>query len=186
MSNIKFSPLPEKEWLESRFDYSSRTGRLLVKQLFRSDYKTDRGFLIAKSKLLGKTIGISAGGYIRVNICVNRARASLPAHRVIWCMHHGIPKGMMIDHIDGDGENNRIENLRLSDSMLNAINSKMPKNNTSGIMGVSFHKGDNRWLARARLMGKNYRVGAFASADEAGAAIERFRENMSFSALHGR
>ena len=34
------------------------------------------------------------------------------AHRIIWEMHNGeIPSGMVIDHIDGNRSNNKIENM---------------------------------------------------------------------------
>lgn len=35
-------------------------------------------------------------------------------HRYVWELHHGpIPKGMAIHHINGDNQDNRIENLQL-------------------------------------------------------------------------
>lgn len=58
-------------------------------------------------------------------------------HRIIWELHFGeIPSGMCIDHIDGDGLNNRIENLRLTTLSENQKNSKIPSNSRTGIHGV--------------------------------------------------
>ena len=50
-------------------------------------------------------------------------RSPKRSHRIIWEMHHGpIPKGMQIDHIDGDCANNKLENLRLATNRENSCN----------------------------------------------------------------
>lgn len=64
-------------------------------------------------------------------------------HRIIWRMHH--PRGKMptiLDHIDGDRSNNKIENLRVAThavNMLNRRSQKKPKprkgNKLSAILG---------------------------------------------------
>jgi hypothetical protein len=48
-----------------------------------------------------------------------------------------IPEGLVVDHIDRDSSNNLIDNLRLVTGEVNARNSRMSVNNTSGITGVS-------------------------------------------------
>ena len=46
-------------------------------------------------------------------------------HRWIYMYHYGnIPDNMVVDHIDNDRSNNRIENLRCVSFELNSINSK--------------------------------------------------------------
>ena len=48
----------------------------------------------------------------------------LGVHRVIWEMLNGpIPSGYVIDHINGDPADNRVENLRLASPSQNARNS---------------------------------------------------------------
>lgn len=59
-------------------------------------------------------------------------------HRIIWQLVNGnIPNGMIVDHVDGDPLNNRIENLRLVDAKTNSRNKKQYKNNTTGVTGVT-------------------------------------------------
>lgn len=57
--------------------------------------------------------------------------------RIVWTMHYGeIPKGMSIDHLDGNPCNNAIENLACKTHAENMRNCKKRKHNTSGFTGV--------------------------------------------------
>src|SRR5690606_354932 len=60
------------------------------------------------------------------------------AHRIVWALYHGkdIPSGMDIDHINGDGRDNRIENLRVVPRVLNLRNQKKSRRNKTGVPGV--------------------------------------------------
>lgn len=64
-------------------------------------------------------------------------------HRIAWLMAVGpIPDGMVIDHIDGDGTNNRITNLRAVSKSANQRNRRRAHNGSvTGIAGVTPHRG---------------------------------------------
>ena len=68
-------------------------------------------------------------------------------HRLIFLMHYGyLPK--FVDHKDKNPSNNKIENLRDATHSENQLNSKIPKNNTSGIKGVSWNSLVKKWAVR--------------------------------------
>lgn len=57
------------------------------------------------------------------------------------------PKGMDVDHIDGDTMNNRKENLRICTRQQNSMNRKMNIRNKSGYKGVIWDKRTSKWMA---------------------------------------
>jgi len=75
------------------------------------------------------------------------------AHRVAWLYVYGYMPELMLDHIDRVKDNNKIENLREVSCQCNMRNSGNPKNNTSGVRGVSFHNRDSKWVASVKVNG---------------------------------
>ena len=77
----------------------------------------------------------------------NDEREPIKMHNYIWNLKIGeIPEGKMVDHIDNNGLNNCIENLRLVTSQENAFNQTKRKTNNSGFKGVSHYRQvDNRY-----------------------------------------
>ena len=87
-------------------------------------------------------------------------------------MHREIlkaPKGVHVDHVDGDGLNNLRSNLRLADYQQNKRNSRIPKNNTSGVKGVHWHSRDRKWVARIKIDYVYYHLGKFDNIADAAA-----------------
>ena len=76
-------------------------------------------------------------------------------HRLVFLMQHGyLPK--MIDHINGNRIDNRIENLRAANDNQNAHNMGMRPDNSSGIKGVSWNKDRQKWAVRVNHNKKTY------------------------------
>ena len=77
------------------------------------------------------------------------------------------PNHMIIDHINRNRLDNRKENLRLVNKTQNAINTKIPNNNTSGIIGVSLDKKTNKWRSYISINGKRKELGKYKDFDQA-------------------
>lgn len=82
-------------------------------------------------------------------------------HRIVYVLFHGkIENDLVVDHIDGNPFNNRVENLRLVHKAVNHRNAKKFSNNTSGHAGVywqEMNKGKHLYaVAEAMFMGKKF------------------------------
>lgn len=122
--------------------------------------------------------------YIRVNIDGYRHYA----HRIIWLMSYGSfpDENCQIDHIDGDGCNNRLSNLRLVSGKDNCRNKRSNSTNTSGVCGVSYIKKSGKWLAYINIIeNKQSRIGIFDTLEEAAAARKRAEKDYGYFNLHG-
>jgi hypothetical protein len=153
--------------------YSTLTQDLL-KELF--DYKD--GELYWKSKpanrvSIGDVAGsLSSNGYKQVYI----NGKPYYCHRIIFAMHNDyFPK--MIDHIDGNSINNKIENLRETTNSQNQYNRKCV--NSYGIKGVSLHQ-CGKFHVRITVNGKEKHLGLFEKLEDAKNAAIKARQE-----LHG-
>lgn len=95
---------------------------------------------------------------------------SVRLHRLIM----GLPRNMEIDHINGNTQDNRRENLRIVTHRQNMLNTKLRKDNTSGFRGVSkctftYRSGKQvyYWVARIYVKGKKISLGYYKNVDEA-------------------
>ena len=85
-------------------------------------------------------------------------------HRLILnCPEHLEP-----DHINGDGFDNRRENLRAVDHITNCHNGhKLRANKTSKYQGVHWNKRNQKWVAQIRFAYRRRYLGSFKTQEEA-------------------
>jgi hypothetical protein len=108
-------------------------------------------------------------------------------HDIVWVMHQGfIPVGFEPDHIDHNGLNNKISNLRLVTHVGNHHNMSKYKNNNSGITGIFYNSKKQKWQAQIGLNNKSVHLGYF---EKIGEAIENRKiaeRRYKFHENHGR
>lgn len=75
--------------------------------------------------------------------------------------------GREVDHINGDGLDNRKCNLRICTRAQNSRNRKTHKNNKLRVKGVYFDKVDKRYRAQIRVNGIKICLGSFRTVEEA-------------------
>ena len=106
------------------------------------------------------------------------------AHRIAWMYLYGEFPKEDIDHINGDGLDNRLCNLRAVSRADNLKNKRVYKNNKSGVMGVSLRGG--KWRARIKLNGLEQCLGSYASKAEAIKARKAAEQEHGFHENHGK
>lgn len=121
---------PSQEFLQEMFNYED--GMLF--------YKKNP----PRSNLVNKRAGTkSFGNYRQVTI----AKKKFFEHRLIWILLNGtIPNDLVIDHIDRDPSNNKIENLRVISQAGNTLN----RSTTTHVQKWA----EDKWYARFKRFGK--------------------------------
>jgi len=109
-----------------------------------------------RNDLIGTEAGTLDGD--RRQITINKKHYK--THRLVYLMFYGyMPKE--VDHIDGNSLNNRIENLRPASRSEQCCNTKLRKNSTSGIKGVTWDKLRNKWIVSINKDKKTMFTGRF-------------------------
>ncbi len=86
--------------IQQNYDYDDRSGKLVNR-------KTDR---VVRGEKHCKRNGKHR--YLSMRAYINGQRHHILMHRVVWAWHNGCFPTMQLDHINGNGMDNRIENLR--------------------------------------------------------------------------
>ena len=151
---MKAKPLPPLEELKEYLDYNPDTGI----------------FTWIKQPVNTVEVGQEAGSkHSKGYIIIAFKNREYYAHRLGYYMYHGIdPLEKLVDHIDGDKINNKINNLRLATKSQNNMNrSILGSNNNSGYTGVGWNKKDKKWSARITIDGVRKFLGYFINIEDA-------------------
>jgi hypothetical protein len=151
---IKARELPSQEELWEMFSYEPETGDLTN---------------IATGHVYGARKNPGKGRAFHIQVFIDGV--PYKAHRIIWTMVNGpIPKDMTIDHINLDGRDNRISNLRLA-TMRQQMQNRREWAGT-GVKGV-YLRSDGRIYSNITVNGKTLYIGSFATVEEAAAAYAK-------------
>ena len=99
---------------------------------------------------------------IRHTSSIGGKQPTVLMHRLIM----GAAPGTQVDHENHNTlDNRRSSNLRIATPTQNAQNRRKRSDNTSGFVGVSWHKRDKKWMARTCVNGKLKHLGSFETAE---------------------
>ena len=148
-------------------------------------YDPNVGDFIRLKSPRGDRVGKVAGatdshGHIQIKI---KGKLYL-AHRLAWLYMTGSFPDHQIDHIDHNRSNNKWDNLRPVSNATNCKNRGMHSKNTSGHVGVGYHKLIGKWMAYATV---NYKreLSYHDTKEEAITARQEMSERHGFHPNHG-
>jgi hypothetical protein len=132
---------------------------------------------VVPSTMLWSILDVNATDYV---VCYGSRPKSLLLHRLlVQC-----PVGMVCDHINGNGLDNRLENIRIVTVAQNNRNRRRSKNKL-GVIGVTERYG--RFFAKHTIAGKRYNLGSFSTLAEAIDVRDTFvkTHNAEFGYING-
>jgi len=171
MANKKL--LPKIEYIRKRLEYFPKTGRIVWRSLEASDFpggytspamqavdhnRSRAGRDAETLDRRGKGIVISVAGMV------------LEPARVAWALHYGEWPDNIVDHIDSDHSNNKLDNLRLATVAENNRNRTSVDGTSSKYLGVT--KVDKKWQAQIKHNGGVTYLGRFDSEESAAIAYD--------------
>lgn len=149
-----------QEYLKSVLHYNEITGVFTWK--------------VSNSKKL--KVGSIAGwyntrGYVQITI----KNKKYTAHRLAWLYMYGTDPKAQIDHVNGNKEDNRIDNLREVNNRENNQNKTVHRNGR--LVGYSLHKNTKKYQARVNVNKKVIHIGLYNTPQEAHEAyVKKLKE----------
>lgn len=114
-------------------------------------------------------------GYVQINTCGRL----LLAHRLAWFFVYGKLPDCLIDHRNGQRDDNRIDNLREADHSLNGQNQRKPqKGNKSGVLGVYQRNCSGKWYAAITRKGESFTFGPYDTKKKAALAYANAKRSI--------
>lgn len=178
-------PLPTPEQLRQLLRYDPETGRLYWRH-------RDLSWFNGCPSCTGRWNKKHAGKEALPNIGNHGYRTGsilskgVLAHRVIAAMHADKWPERVIDHINGDPLDNRLENLREVTTTENSRNRAMDGRNKSGTMGVNWDKSRQKWYAKINGDGRQISLGKHVRLEDAVEARQRAEIVHGYHENHGR
>lgn len=161
-----------QEWLKERYHYDPDTGE------FYSKYRNRN-----------KPMGVKRKSDGRVRICIGYKKHNYKKvwyrARLAYLYYHGwLPD--QVDHRDNVRHNDKITNLRPLTNQDNSRNAGIGIRNTSGTVGVHWHKRWKCWEASIRVDYKLLHLGNFKKYEDAVKARKEAEQQYKFDSEHGK
>ena len=169
---------PTPQVLRELLRYEPETGKLFWLPRPRNMFRCDKDFRQWNAKNANReALTADTGrGYRRGRVLFQSVRA----HRAIWAMQTGQWPEDVIDHINGNGMDNRWANLRAASKSQNSHNARRRTDNKTGVKGVTKIANAQKWRAEIRVGGRGKYLGVFNCVTAAAIAYAR-----ASAELHG-
>ena len=163
--------------------------KLYINENYR--YEPDTGLIywkkknnIGQSRKMDKPVGsYEGGGYLQISVQLHNYQWRIRAHRVAWYLYYGKVPSDLIDHIDHNKTNNRIDNLRETNHSKNIRHSSIQKaklkkraeGNCIGVFKNQKHSNRKRpYQVMHWIDGKMVNFGQYATMVEAAKARDAY------------
>ena len=171
---MKTKPLPDLNYLKECFELDSTSPSYLKwnQNRPRDHFKNLQAFESWKTTSAGRWIinETSDGKYYYLNVGGAKiARQPLKVHRIVYALYYNTIdfQNLLIDHVNGNGKDNRPENLRLATYTQNLFNRPKQTNNKIGHKNIRYHDSCKKFTVQVGYKNKTIYFGSFSTLEEA-------------------
>lgn len=156
-------------FLRECFDCEFDTGALTWRVRPRSHFSSERAWNSNNARQSGRAVAptLNNRGYRVVGLTYSGCASIFLQHRVVYSLWHGSWPEAVIDHINGDKQNNSIANLRCCSMLQNMANQRLTTGPAGRLKGTCFHSRLRRWSASICVNYKKQHLGYFETAEDA-------------------
>ncbi|MFM0261563.1 HNH endonuclease [Paraburkholderia sediminicola] len=135
----KKSLIPHLEFLRECFEYDATTGHLIWKVRPVKHFKREASQKMFNTRLAGKRAGTLQGRDSRLQVHITSGAVKLNAYtsNIVWALAYGkdVPEGLVLDHKNGNRDDETLGNLRIATVAGNARNSNSSRTQL-GLRGI--------------------------------------------------
>lgn len=125
--------------------------------------------------------GLNDKGYLYYHLTKSKYNSKkIACHKLMaitFLNHKPCGHKVVVDHINNNREDNRLENLQL---VSNRINCTKDAKSKSGMVGVSFMKNRSKYRARIKINGKEVHLGLYKTSEEASKAYQNKLKELKY------
>lgn len=128
-------------------------------------------FRLSKEQFLSQCIGNT--GYLMIGLCNNNKRKPIRVHQLVaeaFLGHKINGYSIIVDHINGNKEDNNVSNLQL---ITQRENSSRTIRGTSNYTGVSWAGKSRKWMSSIKINSKSVYIGCFDNEIDAHNAYQK-------------
>lgn len=166
-----------QSFLKDAFNYDQKSGNLVWRVDRPADhFATTVGHKVYLKQWAGKRAGTkykdkTSAQCVVISFKGRKKRFSV--HKLVFFYHFGyVPE--LIDHINGNPHDNKVENLQPLNYSLNTAKASMFSHNTSGYRGCRYRKRDNKWIVNLKVNKYGYYLGQYSDLEYAAAVYNKF------------
>lgn len=139
-----------------------------VKRIGQKVMTTKGFFKQIRERILRQT---NLKGYLKVSLCKDGKAKTHSVHSLVAgsFLNHTTSIYIVIDHINNNRKDNRLENLQI---ITQRLNSSKDRDGISKYTGVTWHKKDKRWQSSIIVNRKTVYLGYFKSEERAAIAYQ--------------